>query len=102
MPKCAVCGKEYVESFAGFCSERCFEQDFWEKALDGNEIVINKECYHVGPEEGPSFFRGFGGARFKIRMNDGKVIETTNLWNQGTIPDHFYKGDNAVFVKNNG
>ena len=98
---CEVCGKEFEEGCAGFCSEHCFEEDFWTKALDGKEIVIGGECYHVGLEDdSPSWFHGYGGARFKIRMNDGRVIETTNLWNQGDIPARFYTGDNAEFIKN--
>ena len=102
MGKCIICGKEFEESFCGeFCSEHCFEEDFWTKALDGKEIVIGGECYHVGPEsDDPSFFKGYGGAKFVIKMNSGKVIVTHNLWNQGEIPKRFFKGNNAEFVRN--
>ena len=98
---CEVCGREFEESYAGFCSERCFEQDFWTKALDKDAIIVNGVCYHMGDENEKSYFRGFGGARFVIEfLSDGHRVTTTNLWCQGDIPERFYKSDNAVFVKN--
>lgn len=32
---------------------------------------------------------GMGGSSVIIRMNDGRVIITNDLWHQGTIPAHF-------------
>ena len=98
---CVVCGKEIHDGkgFCGdFCSESCFTKDFWNKALDNEAIVINGECYHLGDENDTSYFRGYGGHKFVIEMNDGRRIITTNLWNQGTIPEKFFKGNNARFV----
>jgi len=97
---CVVCGKEIVNGeFDEFCSESCFEQDFWTKALDDSAVIIDGTCYHVDDENEKSYFRGFGGARFVIEFNDGRRITTTNLWYQGKIPKKFIKEDNAKFVK---
>ena len=82
---CQVCGKE-------------IKKQFWNEVLDNNAIIINGNCYHVDNEDSTSCFRGFGGRPFTIKMNDGKIIHTTNLWHHGTIPKEFYKGDNAEFI----
>ena len=45
-------------------------------------------------------FKGFGEHHFKIRLNTGETIETSNLWHQGVIPDEFKESlkDNAEFI----
>lgn len=45
-----------------------------------------------------------GGRKFHIQMHDGQVIETTELWHQGTIPEHFRERlpDNANFLNGAG
>jgi hypothetical protein len=44
-------------------------------------------------------FRGFGGRRFIIEMEDGTIHVTTNLWCQGGIPEIFRSElpNNSVF-----
>ena len=96
---CQVCGKEIKEQYTtGTCSEKCFQKQFWNEVLDNNAIIIDGNCYPVDNEDSTSYFRGFGGRPFTIKMHDGKSIHTTNLWHQGTIPKEFYKGDNAEFI----
>ena len=98
--KCEICGKEIKESsyYDGIlCSDsKCFSAWFWKNALDDEAIIIDQNCYHAAPS---TITRGFAGRRFKIRMLGGKIIETTNLWHQGRIPDEFYRSDNAEFLK---
>lgn len=55
------------------------------------------------PETGPSAWRGFGGSKFKVKMNDGRVFETTNLWCQGHITPQWKDKlpDNAEFIYDN-
>lgn len=99
--KCVVCGKEIKESMFSddvICSHDCFTKHFWEKTLDKKAIIINGECYHIGEESGK--YCGVGGAKYTIKKHNGKIIETTHLWQNGTIPKEFYKGDNAEFVWN--
>lgn len=99
---CSVCGKHfdgrpmYSENI---CSDECFTKDFWTKALDDEAIIINGECYHVGPEDSSIAFRGYGGHKFVIQLKDGRKITTTNLWNQGEIPEEFHREDNAVILE---
>ena len=43
---------------------------------------------------------GYGGRHFTIRTSNGEVIETNNLWCNGTVPPEFKDQlpDNATFV----
>ncbi len=103
---CPSCGKCYTrrhtpESYIG---NNCFECSFWLGKTDypdyikEHQVIINGEHFMLGETEGP--FRGFGGRRFKIQFFDGRIIETTNLWGQGPIPELFRHmlPDNAVFL----
>ena len=53
-----------------------------------------------GKSDSPNSMKGFSGRKFKIQMNDGKVIETDNLWCGGDIPDSHRDRmpDNAKFM----
>lgn len=75
---------------------------------DGSEhVVIKGECYYFDKSEpivdvNKKAFVGFSGRRFKIKMLDtGEIIETNNLWNNGTVAEKFREQlpDNAEFVK---
>jgi hypothetical protein len=62
-------------------------------------IVINNEMYWIGDEtSSSSLLRGYGGRRFLI-IRDNERIVTTNLWHNGTVPEHLrqYLPNNAVF-----
>ena len=101
--KCCICGKEIEESFYGnaiLCSSNCYNEHFWQTTLDDSAVIINQVCYHIGKENSTDPFRGFGGRKFKIQMNDGKIIETDNLWCGGDIPDSHRDRmpDNAKFI----
>lgn len=101
--KCIICGKEIEKSGYGnavLCSSKCFTENFWNENLDETAIIINGECYHDGGMKpvGYSGFLGHGGRYFKIQMNDGRVIETNNLWCNGDIPKERHVEDNAVFI----
>jgi len=94
-----------------------FENEFWEEKvrmkeagdlagddpvarIDGNHYIVGKEDPNLLNDQ-----KGFGGRRFVIRWKSGphrgKVIETTNLWHQGRIPERFRDKlpDNAEFVE---
>ncbi len=65
--------------------------------VDGRHYYIEDEIC----EGLHKVFRGFDGKRFVIEFSDGAVItETTNLWYQGKIPEHFKDRlpDNARFL----
>jgi hypothetical protein len=71
---------------------------------DENQIAVRFNGVHfvIGPENGT--FKGFGGRKCIIQFTDGphkgKLIETTNLWHQGTIPNELKDilVDNAIFL----
>ena len=103
---CIICNKEIKESKYTnniLCSSECFITDFW------NQQVINKDDpkivridgiqYKIGSENNTNSFRGYGGRKFRIKLLNGDIIETTNLWNNGIIPDSFKEllPDNAEF-----
>lgn len=86
----------------------CFGCYFWEQYIhdkDQPEIArIDGQHYVIGDEPTtPNFMCGFGGRRFLIRFNDGRVVSTTNLWSQGEIPQRLRQilPDNAKFADPN-
>lgn len=109
---CAECGAReqgsWFDDIAKKLAERklCHGCDHWTSLakiaaradvarIEGTHYMIDKE------NADPRAFRGFAGQRFKIKFADGREVETTNLWCQGSIPDHFRDRlpDNANFVK---
>jgi hypothetical protein len=112
---CKMCGTiysaDYIEPTRTELIERgeCFFCNFWYnlsvKDKTGDPVIINKSHYQVGPDDdSPESWKGHGGRLFKIQMNDGRIVETNNLWSQGDIPDHIIEHcgevfhDNAVFI----
>jgi len=106
--KCEVCGKEIEKSSYSnkvICSSECFHKDFWNQIVREKDIYlfIDGSCYWVGPEDEHRVFRGYDGRKFTIqRFDNGKIIETTNLWFRGDVPDGWQNElkDNAKFIPN--
>ena len=102
--KCVICGKEIEKSRYSnkvLCSSECFNVDFWNGCIDKDAIIINGECYHDGGIK-PADYRGFlghSGRVFNIKMNDGRIIKTNNLWYNGVVPPERGIKDNACFIK---
>lgn len=109
---CSECGQVFHPSYVGndqfglALRKRglCFIDDFWSKAhadyMAGGRLVVDAQSYTIGPERAPSP-KGHGGRRFRIQYPDGRVVESTNLWSQGPIPER-WRGrmpDTAVFIK---
>lgn len=103
--KCCICGKEIKKSQylgAVLCSSECFHHKFWNDIVNEKDehLIINGECYYN--ETNPDgIYRGFGGRGFKIKKFDGTIIQTSNLWHQGTVPED-YKDllpNNAEWIK---
>lgn len=84
----------------------CFHCLFWSdliKVADHpNMVRVKAVHYQVCGDEGGgrAEFRGFGGRHFTIRFDDGRTVQTNNLWCQGGIPERFRQElpDNARFV----
>lgn len=106
--KCKECGAEedpsrWMKSTGDLLAAQklCLACYHWEDLIQrysaDERIVVEGKHYIAGKENGPTSFRGFGGRHFTIEFFDGRKLETTNLWHQGTIPEH-YRGrlpDNA-------
>lgn len=92
-----------------------FEKRFWDEKVtwkekgditeEHNKVVrIKGEHYVIGNESDSNVFRGYGGREFRIKFtagpHAGQIIETTNLWHQGTIPEAYCSAlpDNAIFT----
>ncbi len=99
---CVICGEvdspsSFSEPTRSIMIEKkiCFGCEFWlEKvAIKDDPRVVRADGTHywIGNEksEGPSRWRGFGGDKFIIDFFDGRHVESTNLWHNGEIPEHF-------------
>ena len=72
----------------------CFNCNFWweriEKVDHPNSVRINNNHYWIENENASrNTFRGFGGQKFIIKFDNGRIVVTTNLWSQGEIPERF-------------
>ncbi len=97
---CKICGNEIEKScyiHEVLCGGKCFYDNFWDKTLDDEAIIIDGECYHDGGKT--ECEKGFGGRLHKIKMDDGRVIETDNLRYNGTVPKERKIKNNARFIK---
>ena len=103
---CPFCGKSFVKEFSddAYYGKHCYECSYWLKKVHlpekyrQKQAIVNGEHFMIG-DEGPTVFRGMGGRRYTILFNDGRLVDTRNLWHQGTIPGEFrlLLKDNAVF-----
>lgn len=107
---CRSCSQEeHIRWGAGvnrwlFHEKLCFDCDFWleyvERASESTSIRVDGRHYIIGDEQAVSIFRGHGGREFRIEFKDGRIVTSTNLWQQGEIPERFRDKlpDNAVFT----
>lgn len=70
----------------------CFGCGYWRTLAETPGVVTaDWHRYEIGDDRpglsGSS--RGFGGRRFVVRFDDGRVVETSNLWTQGIVPEWF-------------
>lgn len=115
MVKCVICGKEIKESYYRdeipiLCGSECFHVNFWNEKAEKYGNGTNEYAKTVAIVDGSHYtfhpdvdvdFRGFGGRQFKIVFHDGRVVQSKNVWHQGTIPQthkHLLP-DNAIFVE---
>jgi len=110
---CKFCGKHeenrWIKSHhdallkAQLCSSCHFwhEKIEWRKQNDPKPVVVDGVHYRIGNESASRLgSRGFSGSKFIIKFFDGRVVESTNLWCQGNIPEKFRDvlTDNARFI----
>lgn len=58
---------------------------------DSNSVIVSGEAYMAHPfdSSGRTYLKGHGGRLFTFKLNDGSVLESNDVWAQGTVPDHF-------------
>jgi len=111
---CSECGEvshpsyAYNDQIGAVLRERglCCLDDFWAEAhadyLAGKRLVVGGQSYTIAPERAsdPASCKGHGGRRFRIQYPDGRVVESTNVWSQGPIPERWRArmADTAVFL----
>lgn len=88
--------KNDTTSLDSFWKEKI--KDFKRKNPD--QVIVNGFHYYIGPENTPTNWKGMNGDLYIVEFFDGRVVETTNLWCQGNIPERYRDAlpDNAVFV----
>ena len=70
------------------CSDCQFWFDLWQERDNSNIVRVGDKHYAISTQKSSNKrFNGFGGQVFKIQFSDGRVVETDNLWHQGTIPE---------------
>src|SRR5688572_23731049 len=94
--KCKHCGKQNdSHKYVGIKHPAmCFNCNFWQRYADRKDdpdVVRIKNRHYVIAPDSAGGFRGFGGARFVVHFMDGRVVETHNLWSQGTIDEAWQK-----------
>lgn len=95
---CVLCGAPDSGHWNTSTRERmlaeqvCFLCDSWLRRADEyngtSKQVITHEFQHyvIGPGGGPASCKGFGGAKWVVTFDDGRVVETDDLWQQGEVP----------------
>ena len=70
----------------------------WDIEYPNSFAIVNGVHYSIGNEDDTSPFRGFAGAKVRIKFFDGREIISTNMWHNGTIPEEYKKffKDNAT------
>jgi hypothetical protein len=110
---CKLCGAEencrYTPETKKQLEERqlCFSCNFWQNIVNRgtqpNCVIIDGNHFWISKDEPqtPTNWLGFGGRKFTIRFNDGRVVTTQNMWHEGSIPQHFREQlpDNATWEK---
>lgn len=72
----------------------CFNCAFWlwQKALDDSGqrrfAIANGQHYVLDKENTNAYFKGSGGHTYVFHFNDGTTVSCSNVWHQGTIPEH--------------
>lgn len=91
----------FPEEYEKFCFDCAFWLQYVVTDEDGLGVVIAdsagiRDHYRL-PATGELLvkdrrekFLGFGGRLMRIRYDTGHVVQTNNLWHQGTIPEKFY------------
>jgi hypothetical protein len=100
---CKECGKHedgtWVPEHIAKLRKRslCFDCDYWQDyvevaahPIDGLRCVRTFDGIHrtIGDERARGS-RGHGGRKFVVVFIDGRRVESTNVWFQGSIPEHF-------------
>ncbi len=109
MFNCEMCGKEFPKRFyikgpfENVCMD-CFSKKYWQLIIAEKDkhLIINGVCYCIGnTTNGVLEYNGYGGQQFTIKKDDGKIIETNNLWYQGEIPEELKEQlpNNAEFME---
>lgn len=110
--KCVICRVDFTYDINNWndrmfpdnnsCRECQFWYDLWVDRDDTNVARVGNRHFVIGHEtKGNKRFNGFGGQLFKIQFDDGRVVETNNLWSQGEIPEVWQTmgmGSNAKMV----
>ena len=99
---CQLCGEHHDIHWSRDIAERlllyriCFSCDHWrgcwqigQKPESRHRVFVADGVHYMIDREtnAPAHARGFGGSQFRVRfIDDGTIVESTNVWCQGAIP----------------
>ncbi len=98
----AIKWKEKLRKINPETPEQISLKSFWSEKIsirhDSNVARIDGKHYIIG--DGKGAVKGMSGAKYKIQFDSGRMVETDDLWHQGTIPEDFRRVlyDNAKFI----
>lgn len=91
---CRECGRPDLANYT--CREKmlreelCFSCNLWTERIGEMQVVSRAwETYSIGRGGGSASSKGFGGARWVVTFDDGRVVNTDDLWSGGPVPEHF-------------
>jgi len=98
---CQICGEEerlmYVKDRQELLAHHrlCFSCCFWVERFfrhisDRTSFIVEGEAYIANPaSRAPRAHRGHGGRVFRFHTKDGRIVISSDVWHQGTVPDQF-------------
>ena len=89
--KCTVCAKEIAKSRYSheiLCSTECCAKDLWIRLSHRKDYFrIGNTCYSLGSFD--EVWKDHTDRISYIRLPDQTIVETSNLWCHGELPEEF-------------
>lgn len=99
--ECKCCNKQVTESDLKYYPDvnaklvkarACYVCSFWLDILERDILITfvddKDNVFSIGSPN-PKSVKGFDGRTFEIELDDGRTIESDNVWHRGRVPAWF-------------